>query len=182
MTWDVQKVKAKEYVMTKKIYLGKSRYINNGIDMSHEYLRISQEDEKAARLLYQQNLYNQAVYFYIQSMEKYIKGAICRKIDVTNDYYANKLRMLGHSLDDAIDFFIEIVSGNNEILKMQITEQLKNGVLRGIRFSTIYNAVRYPFYKSNNYKLTEMSKNDCEQMKEIYDLLKKYINSVNIRI
>lgn len=65
-------------------------------------------------------------------MEKYIKSAIYRKIDVTNDYYANKLRVLGHSLDDAIDFFIEIVSGNNEILKMQITEQLKNSVLRGI--------------------------------------------------
>lgn len=168
--------------MTKKCTLGKCRYINNGIDMSGEYLKIAQDDEKAARLLYQQNLYNQAVYFYIQSMEKYIKSAICRKIDVTNDYYANKLRVLGHSLDDAIDFFIEIVSGNNEILKMQITEQLKNSVLRGIRFSTIYNAVRYPFYKSHNYKLTEMSENDCEQMREICNLLKNYIDSVNVRI
>lgn len=150
--------------------------------MPDEYLKISKDDEKAAELLYRQSLYNQAVYFYIQSMEKYIKSAICRKIDVTNDYYANKLRMIGHSLDDAIDFFIEIVSGNNEILKMQITEQLKKGVLKDVRFSAIYNAVRYPFYKSCNYKLTEMSKTDCEQMKEIYGLLKRYIDSVNIRI
>lgn len=169
-------------MMTKKLYLGKSHYINNGIDMSDEYLNISKNDEKAAELLYLQSLYNQAVYFYIQSMEKYIKSAICRKIDVTNNYYADKLRMIGHSLDDAIDFFIEIVSGNNEMLKMQITEQLKKGVLKGVRFSAIYNAVRYPFYKNYNYKLTQMSKNDCEQMKEIYDLLKRYIDSVNIRI
>lgn len=104
--------------MTRRLYLGKTRYISNGIDMSDEYLNISQKDEKAAGLLYRQGLYNQAFYFYIQSMEKYIKSAICRKIDVTNDYYANKLRMMGHSLDDAIDFFIEIVSGSNEILKM----------------------------------------------------------------
>lgn len=89
---------------------------------------------------------------------------------------------MGHSLDDAIDFFIEIVSGSNEILKMQITEQLKNGVLKGIRFSNMYNAVRYPFYKNHNYKVTEMSKNDCEQMIDIYSLLKKYIDSINIKI
>ena len=148
--------KPEEYMMTKKLYLGKSHYINNGIDMSDEYLNISKNDEKAAELLYLQSLYNQAVYFYIQSMEKYIKSAICRKIDVTNDYYADKLHMIGHSLDDAIDFFIEIVSGNNEMLKMQITEQLKKGVLKGVRFSAIYNAVRYPFYKNYNYKFTTL--------------------------
>ena len=100
--------------MSKKLYLGKSYYINNGIDMSDEYFNISQSDERAASLLCQQGLYNQSVYLYIQSMEKYVKSAICKKIDVINDYYAKKLRLMGHSLDDTIDFFIEIVSGNNK--------------------------------------------------------------------
>ncbi len=168
--------------MSKKLYLGKSYYINNGIDMSDEYFNISQSDERAASLLCQQELYNQSVYLYIQSMEKYVKSAICKKIDVINDYYAKKLRLMGHSLDDTIDFFIEIVSGNNEILKMQITEQIKNGVLKGIRFSAMYNAVRYPFYKNQNYKMIEMSKNDCEQLKGINDLLKNYIDSIIVKI
>lgn len=162
--------------------MGKNRYINNGIDMSDEFFAISKKDEKAAQILCQKGLYNESVYFYIQSMEKYIKSFICKKIDVTNDYYANRLRTLGHSLDMSIDFFIEIVSGSDEMLKMQITKQLKSGVLKDIQFSTIYNAVRYPFYKNNSYRIMEMSKADCEQLSEIYRLLKTYINSIVIKI
>lgn len=168
--------------MKKNLYLGKSYYINNGIDMSDEFLKISIQDEKSAILLYQQGFYNQSVYFYIQSMEKYIKNSICKKIDITNLYYANKLRELGHSFDDAIDFYIEIIAGNDEVLRMQIIEQLKNGVLKGLHFSIIYNSTRYPFYKNNSYKITEMSSNDCEQLMNIYQSLKNYINSINVRI
>ena len=92
----------------KQIYLGRNRYINNGIDMSDEFLIISKNDEKATQILCQQGLYNQAAYFYIQSMEKYIKSFICKKIDVTNDYYANRLRTLGHSLDTVIVFLLKL--------------------------------------------------------------------------
>lgn len=52
--------------------------------MSYEYSNISQDEEKAAELRYWQSLYNQAVCFFIQSMEKYIKSDIYRKINVTN--------------------------------------------------------------------------------------------------
>lgn len=166
----------------KSVYLGKSRYINDGIDMSTEFEIISKQDEQTAILLSKHGLYNQSVYYYIQSMEKFIKSHICKKIDITNAYYANRLRELGHSLDNAIDFFIEIVSGNDNNLRIQVSEQLKNRVLRGIHFSIIHNLSRYPSYKNGSYKITEMTKNDCIQMQKIYDMLKIYINSINIRI
>ena len=83
----------------KPVYLGKLRYVNNGIDMSTEFETIARQDEKTADLLCKQGLYNQSMYYYIQSMEKFIKSYICKKIDITNDYYANRLRQLGHSLE-----------------------------------------------------------------------------------
>lgn len=166
----------------KPVYLGKLHYANSGFDMSEEFAIIAKQDEKAAALLCKQGLYNQSVYYYIQAMEKFIKSFICKKIDITNDYYANKLRQLGHSLDSAIDFFIEIVSGNDNNLRIQVSDQLKNGVLKGIHFSTVYNAARYPYYKNGNYRITEMSRNDCLQLRDIYDMLKTYINSINVRI
>ena len=89
---------------------------------------------------------------------------------------------LGHSLDAAIDFFIEIVSGNDNNLRIQVSDQLKNGVLKGLRFSTIHNSCRYPSYKNGSYRITEMTRNDCVQLKGMYDMLKTYINSINIRI
>lgn len=150
--------------------------------MADEFLGIAICDEKAAQLLCQQKLYNQSVYFYIQSMEKYIKSFICRKIDITNDYYADKIRQLGHSLDASIDFLIEIVSGNDETLKLQIIEQLKRGVLREIYFSAIYNSTRYPISRNKSYKVIKMSKDDCTQLGKIYDMLKNYVNSINVRI
>ena len=156
----------------KPVHLGKLHYVNSDIDTSEEFEIIVKQDEKTADFLCRQGLYNQSAYYYIQSMEKYIKCFICKKIDITNDYYANKLRQLGHSLDAAIDFFIEIVSGYDNNLRIQISDQSKNGVLKGIRFSAVYNACRYPYYKKGAYQITEMSKNDCLQLRKIYDMLK----------
>lgn len=166
----------------KKSYLGEIYRINDGISMSEEFLRISMEDEKAAEILYRNGNYNQSVYYYIQSMEKYIKCYICKKIDVTNTYFANELRNLGHSLDAATDFFIEILAGSNDVLREQVSEQLKQGVFKGIRFSAVHNAVRYPFYRNESYSVTKMSKKDCETVSEIYSSLKKYMGQMYIKL
>ena len=169
-------------MVQKQMYLGKAHYVDNGIDMSNEFEVIARQDEKTAELLHEQGFYNQSVYYYMQSMEKYIKSFICKKIDITNDYYANRLRQLGHSLDASIDFFIEIVSGNDVNLRIQVSNQLKNDVLKGIHFSTIHNLTRYPSYKNGSYRIIDMSRNDCIQLRNIYDMLKIYINSINAKI
>ena len=166
----------------KQLYLGNRNKIDNEIGISEQFMDMAIADEKTAELLLKNQYYNQAIYFYIQSMEKYIKCFICKKINVTNPYFAERLRELGHSLDRSTDFFIEIVSGNNEILKQQINTQLKQNVFRNIRFSVIYNAVRYPFYKNNAYMVTEMSKKDCDVLREIYDSLKQYMTQLSMRL
>jgi HEPN domain-containing protein len=165
-----------------QIYLGKRNKINSGLGISEQFLDMAKSDEEAAQLLYKSKHYNHAIYFYIQSMEKYIKGFICKKINATNPYFAESLRNLGHSLDKATDFFIEIVSGNDETLKHQISVQLKQDVFKNIRFSAIYNAVRYPFYTNNTYTVTEMSKEDCDTLQEIYNSLKKYIKELYTKL
>lgn len=45
----------------KPVYLGKLRYVNNGIDMSTEFETIARQDEKTADLLCKQGLYNQSM-------------------------------------------------------------------------------------------------------------------------
>ena len=103
-------------------------------------------DEDAAKILCENRCYNQAAYFYIQSMEKYIKGYICQKINIANKTYANLLRGLGYSLDEVVDLLIKIISGNDERLKQQTEYQLKAVILRNVCFSVMYNAVRCPYY------------------------------------
>lgn len=167
----------------KKIYLGKTRYIKDGIKMSEEFMKISCDDEKTAELLCKNGYYNQAVYYYIQSMEKYIKCYICKKVDVSKGYFATTLRELGHSLDKSVDFFIEVMAGNDITLKQQIRKQLKENIFEGIIFSNVYNSTRYPYYKEEGvYRIIDMSENDCKFLQEKYCALKKYLKELYVRI
>lgn len=166
----------------KRAFLGNSTIISDGSNMSSEYLKISQEDEAVADLLYTQGYYNQSLYFYIQSMEKYIKSYICQKIDITNSYFAEEVRSIGHSLDRAVDFLIEIMSGNSNVLKEQLNTQLKSDILQDIRFSMLYNSTRYPFYKNPNYIIIKMGKKDCDRIRDIYLLLKKYLKDLLLKL
>ena len=158
-----------------KMYLGKAEYINNGTDMAYTFLHISEEDEKVAETLYNMKYYNQAVYFLIQSMEKYVKHAICKKIDATNPYFAEKIRKIGHSIDESINFLIEIIAGNDKNLKEQIDLQIRHTICHNIKFTVIYNAVRYPAYneRKNNYKTLNMNSQDYDELYKIYNALKK---------
>ena len=85
-------------------FVGQRKYVN-AMDMKLEYTSLSRQNEKAAILLQRQGLYSEAVYMYIQAMEKKIKGDICGKIDASNPYFSQKLRDVGHSLDMSIDCF-----------------------------------------------------------------------------
>lgn len=161
-------------------YIGTRRYINDGIDMSSIYEQKAIHDENAAQLLASQGLYSQAVYFYIQSMEKNIKAHICQKVDITQSYYANRLRKMGHSLDSSIYFLIEVLAGNNEIIREQISKQILSGVFQDIRFSSLHNNVRYPLYHSDtqNYSMLEISESDCYRIQEIHLCLKRFLKDL----
>ena len=149
--------------------------------MANIFFNISQEDENTSKVLCEKGYYNQAVYFCIQAMEKYVKSFICRKVDISNKYFADKIRETGHSIDTSIDFLIEIVSGNDNLLREQISNQIKNQILHGVKLSRLYNAVRYPFYNERNtsYKFLKMSLTDCKEIYMMFESLKRMLQDLD---
>ena len=171
-------------VKQKTERFGKRQYYSNSLEIAEEYQKKAAGDERAAALLLGSGLYNQSVYCYIQAMEKYIKSYISRKIDVTNPYFAERIREMGHSLDKSIDFLVEIMAGSQKILRSQMEHQIKEIIFQNIRFSRLYNSTRYPFYdpKRKNYSVDEMTFRDCTQMAEICQSLKKYLNDAYMKL
>lgn len=162
--------------------IGKRQYIKDNIEVADTYLRIAQKDEKAAIELEKQKLYNQSAYFYIQAMEKQVKNHIARKVDITNEYFANKLsKTMGHSLDESLELLLRIYSGNNEILFQQMQEQLLHQILKDVNFQFLHNSVRYPIYKYKfkDYDFNELTIEDCYKLKEMLVLLKKYLKDLD---
>lgn len=161
-----------------KKYIGKREFVS-GTDMGETYASLAAADEKAALCLEREKLYNEAVYMHIQSMEKKIKGYLCRKIDASNPYFSQKLRDIGHSLDESIDFLIEILAGNDDLLKEQLSHQLKTNVFGDIRFSRLYNECRYPHYnyQKNDFSVLRINKEDCQKISGMNSALDHFIAS-----
>ncbi len=77
---------------------------------------------------------------------------------------------------------IEIIAGNNKSLKEQLEKQIKEGVFKNLKFEGVYNAIRYPFYRNNKtYTVTYLGDKDCILLREMYQILKKYMNDFEIR-
>ncbi len=157
-------------------FIGRRKYVN-ACDMKDEYINLAKNDEKSASILQEHYLYNEAVYMYIQAMEKKIKGYICGKVDASNPYFSQKLREVGHSLDLSIDFLIEILAGNDEMLKIQLSKQLKEYVFENILFSKLHNDSRYPKYNihEKKYFILDITEQDCVRIRNINDKLDRFI-------
>ncbi len=166
------------------IRFGKRYYLSVSIEISEQFEKIAVNDEKSADILCVNGLYNQSAYFYIQAMEKYIKSYISRKIDITHEFYADKFREMGHSLDKSVEFFIEIMTGNNPVLRSQMEYQMKEIIFKNVRFSQLHNNLRYPFYLKNksDYGIDEMNSADCEELKSMCRNLKKYLNDAYLKL
>ena len=158
-------------------YIGVRKYVQNGFEIADMYEKRALADEQAAKVLVERQLYSDAVYLYVQSMEKYIKAHICKKIDVTQSYYADELRSMGHSLDNSIEFLIKILSGNDQTIREQLNKQIISGVFQNIRFSSLHNDLRYPKYHSRtaSYSELEISAADCYRTQEIHTCLKNFL-------
>lgn len=159
--------------------IGRQKIETDTLSVKETYISLAKKDEQAARKLVDCDLYNEAIYMYVQAMEKKIKGYICGKVDALNPYFAEKLRDIGHSLDKSIEFLIEILAGNNNTLKIQLTEQLKFGVFQNINFSQLHNDCRYPKYNSFKkcYSILQFSKEDCLNIADINKQLDRFIEA-----
>jgi hypothetical protein len=162
------------------MYLGKRVYLNNVMDIADNYHETAEKNKKSADILFKNGLYNESAYFYIQAMEKYVKEQICRKIDVSNNYYAEKLRETGHSLDKSVDFLIQIYSGNNELIKNQIYNQIVINIFEKNKFEKLNNTLRYPFYNYHNkeYSFINMDYNSCIKLQNMTTALIKFMNDL----
>lgn len=162
-------------------YVGKKTSLQTSLDVSSEYKNLSEKDLQAANLLMINGLYNEAYYYFIQSMEKNIKKRICEIVDITNPFFANQMRDIGHSLDNAIEFLLRLISGNNEVMYEQIKNQIVEGVLKGVKFSSVHNNVRYPYYNPHKkeYVYLEITREDCYEIQQMEKKLKVFLNELH---
>lgn len=166
--------------MREQIHLGQQLIFKNGNEMAEVFFSLSRKDEEAAQILFRAGYYNQAIFLLIQSMEKYIKHIICKKVDISKGFFADKLRDDGHNFDKSIDFLITIMAGNQEVLAESLKKQFKEKILQGQKFFIIYNAVRYPFSNKRygTYSFVEMKRGDYEKIEEIFSVLKKSLREL----
>ena len=163
------------------MYLGKRKFLNDSIEVAEYYSDMSLKDERAADLLVKEKVYNQAAYFYIQAMEKRIKAQIAKKIDITKEYFADEIsKTMGHSLEKSLNLLIKIYTGNDTILAQQMENQLMKIMLKDVRFTTLHNGTRYPFFNREkaNYSVIYLGKEDCMELKSMLESLELYLRDI----
>jgi len=148
--------------------------VRRGVDVTHEYLRLAREDERAGLLLQEAGHCRHAIYFLLQAMEKYVRARIFQRVDPQNEYFRNQHR--NHSVDDAVDFFVQVVSADSHV-REQIKRQLEQYVYRGIRFNWLHNDLRYPSYSQRDasYACLDLSSDDVKAFVERLNFLKKVL-------
>lgn len=157
------------------MYIGK---INHNINVADEYERLAKKDEEVAVLLKYNREYRHSIYFFVQAMEKYIRSKIFTLVNPNIEYF--RKRNQNHSLTNAVDFLIEIISTDINV-QNQIKNQLNSYVFENINFQLLHNNLRYPFYSSkfDSYSSLEFNLNDCEIIEKKLAALKVYLQQLN---
>jgi hypothetical protein len=143
-----------------------------------EYLRLAREDEDTGRYLARSARHRHAIYFLVQSMEKYVRAKAFLFVDPTDrnvrDMYHN------HSLDDALDLLIEVVAGDSYV-KQQINQQIQDFLIEELRFEWIHNNLRYPFYLERvaAFQVLDVASKDSDFMIQRLDWLKRFLNDLD---
>lgn len=160
--------------------LGSKMSLEKSTDVAACYNEIAYKNYQAATILFNNGMYNEASYLYIQSMEKSVKEKICNVIDSTNPYFGREIKNIGHSVEKSIDFLISIYCGNKLTLQEQMKNQICNGILRNLRFEFLNNDLRYPNYYEKNKRYSKLifSKSDCLEIQSMTDSLNKYLKDL----
>ena len=151
--------------------------LRRNVDVSSEYYKFAQEDEQIGLPLKDMEKYRHCMYFLIQAMEKYVRSKIFTIIDANNTYFRERNR--SHSLENALEFFVEIISIDAHIRK-QVKEQLDRYVLDGIKYSLLHNDLRYPFYgeRFHSYSSLEVTREDSEILLQRLNFLKRFLQDI----
>jgi hypothetical protein len=143
---------------------------------------VSGDDERAAETLQREGHHRQAVYFFIQAMEKLTRFAIFSEVPpgvLDKDGTTYRERTLTHNLDDLLTVLLEVYQEtiNDPRVSEQIANQLSTHVLQGVRFGFLHNDVRYPRYLDRNQSclLLELSEKDSAKVAEMLARLKQFV-------
>ncbi|MFD2869080.1 HEPN domain-containing protein [Kurthia populi] len=152
--------------------------VKHRIDVSNEYEVLAKKDEEVSKLLFKNGEYKHAIYFCIQAMEKYIRSKIFSIVNPNLEYF--RKRNQNHSVEDAIEFLLEIVS-TEENLRKTIRQQLVECILGEINYQQLHNNLRYPFYsqKFNTYSVITYVAEDYKYVEIELQKLKIYLNELN---
>lgn len=161
--------------------LRKKAKLDSSIDVADCYNEIAHKNYRAATILFENGLYNEASYLFIQSMEKEVKQKICNIVDSTNPYFGEELRKIGHSLEKSINFLIKILCKGNVSLEEQMKHQIVFGILKNMQFEFLNNDLRYPNYyeKYKQYSMLNITKEDCQEIQIMANNLTKYLKDLS---
>lgn len=151
--------------------------VRHKINVSNEYEVLAKKDEEVALYLKKIKEYRHSMYFFVQAMEKNIRSKIFTLVNPNLEYFRKKNQ--NHSIDNAVEFLIEIISPDKNI-QQQIKNQLNKYVLQDINFRQLHNNLRYPFYslKYNSYSCVDFNQEDCEVIEKKLNELKNYLNQL----
>ena len=157
------------------MYIGKFRH---KVNVSCEFSQLSKSVELAATYLAAGGHFKQASYFLIQAIEKSIRSKIFSLVNPNIEYFRDKNKT--HSVESAIEFLIEIIS-TDDLIKEQISNQIKLHVLGKTNYSQLHNNLRYPSYfkKYDSYSALDVSEEDFNELKRRLNLLRKFLEDLN---
>ena len=169
----------KIWMCEKGICLVRIGNYKHRIDVADGYARIATDDEQAALVLEVAGKYRQATYFLVQAMEKFVRAKIFSLVNPNIEYFRERNR--SHSLEDAIEFLVEIVSKNNSTVEQQVKNQLHQHVLGDTQYNQLHNNVRYPIFlkKHDSYSILEVGMEDCAILKNRLASLKLFLNELH---
>ena len=160
-------------------FVGRLQHVD---DVAEAYRSVSVEDEEAARVLQREGRYRQAVYFFMQAMEKLVRYAIFSEVSpdgVDKEGTTYRERTTTHNLDDLLAVLLEVYREtiNDSRVSEQIENQLATYVLEGVQFGFLHNDVRYPRYveRHRSYSLLELRDKDAEATSGKLARLKSFV-------
>ena len=151
-------------------------------DLAEAHRDLSSDDEQAAVLLQREGQYRQAVYFFLQAMEKLTRYAVFTEVSPdapSSDGQSYRERTRTHDLDILLTVLLEVFKEtiNDSRVSEQIEQQMNAVVLQGQFFGLLHNDVRYPRYMERRKSdvLLELNAKDATMAADKLARLKAFI-------
>lgn len=123
-------------------------------------------------------LYRNAMYFYVQSMEKRVRSQTFKIVDPYNPYWRSINQH--HDLYSSVKFFVEAL-GMDTLVAKQVEDMINKYIIGNINFRMLHNNLRYPYFseKYNTYSCVSYTCDDCSSIYEKLVFLKNLLSDLD---